>query len=198
MAKKSNTELRNFALAGFLLLAVLFGMQIMTFIFGNLGAIDQFEDDTRIVTNESVALALLTGVGTIADVTNPNFVSWNASLVLNATEDEETINYETLVEGTDYELFPLNGSIGNITGDWNTTVITYSDFRKPEAQLTSEEVTNDSLQAVSNYSTQAGTQFTTLGIAITLVILVLVFAFFWKAFMGRKDIGDTGGAGSFA
>ena len=116
MAKKGagGSDLKGFALAGFLLLAVLFGMQIMTFIFGNLG--------------------------------------------------------------------PENSGLTEFT----------------EAYNVSREIQNDSLQAISNYSTQAGTQFTTLGIAITLVILVLVFAFFWRAFMGGKNIGDTGGAGSFA
>lgn len=93
---------------GFLLLAVLFGMQIMAFIFGNLG--------------------------------------------------------------------PDNSGL---------TVDT-------EAYNTSLQIQNDSLNAIGNYSTQAGTQFTTLGIAITLVILVAVFIFFWKAFMGSEKGSSPG------
>ena len=107
----SQESIREFALFGFILLAVLFGMQIMTFIFGNLGPA-------------------------------------NSGLVV------------------DTEAF--NVSLG---------------------------VQNDSLRAIGNYASQAGTQFTTLGIAITLIVLVAVFLFFWKAFMGGGKDGKSGPGG---
>ncbi len=110
---KSEKSIKEFALIGFILLAVLFGMQIMVFIFGALGP-------------ESSGL---------------------------------TVN--------------------------------------SEAYNTSLEIQNDSLNAISNYSTQAGTQFTTLGIAITLILLVAVFLFFWQAFMGKGGKGE-GGPASFS
>lgn len=110
---KSQSSVREFAFIGFMLLAVLFGMQIMAFIFGNLGP-------------------------------------GNAGLT----------------EGT-------------------------------QAFNVSEEIQNNSLNAISNYSSQAGTQFTTLGVAITLVVLVAVFLFFWVAFMGRGGKG-SGGPGGFS
>ena len=106
----TSKNVKEFALIGFILLAVLFGMQIMTFIFGNLGPA-------------------------------------NSGLVVNSTG---------------YNI--------------------------------SQGIQNYSLGAISNYASQSGTQFTTLGIAITLVVLVAVFLFFWKAFMGGKA-GE--GAGSF-
>ena len=108
---KSQKSIKEFALIGFVLLAVLFGMQIMTFIFGNLGP-------------ESSGL----------------------------TEDSEA---------------------------WNV----------------SEDIQNKSLRAIGSYASQAGTQFTTLGIAITLILLVAVFLFFWQAFMGKEK---GGGPGSFS
>ena len=110
MAKvqKSVTE---FAMIGFVLLAVLFGMQIMTFIFGNLG--------------------------------------------------------------------PENSGLTEGTEAYNTSI----------------QIQNDSLHAIGDYTAQSGTQFTTLGIAITLVILVAVFLFFWVAFMGKGKKGDEGPGG---
>ena len=105
---KSQDSVKEFAMIGFVLLAVLFGMQIMVFIFGNLG---------------------------------PE----NSGLTL----------------GT-------------------------------EAYNTSLGIQNDSLHAIGNYAEQSGTQFTTLGIAITLILLVAVFLFFWKAFMGEKGEGPGG------
>ena len=107
----SQKSVKEFALIGFVLLAVLFGMQIMTFIFGNLGP----ENSGLTVDSEA----------------------YNVSL----------------------------------------------------------DIQNDSLRAIGDYAGQSGTQFTTLGIAITLILLVAVFLFFWKSFMGK---GKEGGPGSFS
>ncbi len=105
---KSQSSVREFAFIGFMLLAVLFGMQIMAFIFGNLG--------------------------------------------------------------------PGNAGLTEGTTAFNI----------------SQGIQNDSLLAIGNYASQSGTQFTTLGIAITLIVLVAVFLFFWSSFMG----GGAGGRGS--
>ncbi len=106
----SKSSVKEFALIGFILLAVLFGMQIMTFIFGNLG---------------------------------PE----NSGLTVNS-----------------------------------------------EAYNVSLQIQNDSLRSIGKYAEQSGTQFTTLGIAITVIILVAVFLFFWQAFMGKKK-GESGTGG---
>ena len=106
----SSKSIKEFALIGFILLAVLFGMQIMTFIFGNLGPA-------------------------------------NSGLVVDT-----------------------------------------------EAYNVSLEVQNQSLRAIGNYASQSGTQFTTLGIAITLILLVAVFLFFWKSFMGGGKKGSSPGS----
>ena len=115
MVDKQNIgkSVKQFAMIGFLLLAVLFGMQIMTFIFGNLG--------------------------------------------------------------------PENSGLTAGTEAFNQSL----------------QIQNDSLTAIGNYATQSGTQFTTLGIAITLVILVAVFIFFWAAFMGSGKDSIAGG-GNFS
>jgi len=106
---KSQSSVREFALIGFLLLAVLFGMQIMTFIFGQLG--------------------------------------------------------------------PSNSGLTANTVAYNQ----------------SQAIQNYSLVAIGNYAAHSGTQFTTLGIAVTLIILVAVFLFFWVAFIGKKGSGSSSG-----
>lgn len=60
---------------------------------------------------------------------------------------------------------------------------------------TSLEIQNDSLYAISQYSGQSGTQFLVIGIAITLLILILLFVVFWKYFM-KDTIGQMGGGSS--
>jgi len=193
MGSDTSKNIREFALIGFILLAVLFGMQIMTFIFGSLGSVP-LEDVTTTVTNESISINLITGISTINDNTNINFVSWNATVIYNTTLGPTAQN-NTLVEGTDYQIFSNNGTFGNVTGGWNLTNVTYSVVRKSEVEIVTNQVQNDSLRAIGNYATQSGTQFTTLGIAITLIILVAVFLFFWKAFMGGGKKGEDGPGG---
>jgi len=107
-------EAMSFASIAFLLLAVLFGMIIMTFIFGQLG--------------------------------------------------------------------PANAGIS----------------QDSEAFNISSDVQNNSLVAIRTYSNQSNTQFTTVAIAITLIILIAVFLLFWKAFMGRGGMTQKQGGGSFS
>ena len=60
---------------------------------------------------------------------------------------------------------------------------------------TSLQVQNDSLNAIAAYTAQADTQLLTVGIAITLVILIAVFLLFWLVFIkgGKKGGNDSGG-----
>lgn len=55
------------------------------------------------------------------------------------------------------------------------------------------QIQNDSLQAISAYSSQSVTQFNTVGIAITLVVLIALFFLFWKIFVkGKGNKGESG------
>ena len=56
----------------------------------------------------------------------------------------------------------------------------------------SSNIQNNSLVAMQTYSAQANTQMNTIAIAITLVILLAVFALFWFFFMGQKGRGSGG------
>ncbi len=51
---------------------------------------------------------------------------------------------------------------------------------------TSQSVINNSLSAIETYSEQSVTQMSVLTIAISLVILLLIFAFFWRLYMGEN------------
>ena len=61
------------------------------------------------------------------------------------------------------------------------------------AYNTSTAIQNYSLGAIENYSDQSGTQFNTVAIAITLIVLLAVFAFFWKFFMGSESLAKESG-----
>ena len=113
MADNVGKSVMSFALIAFTLLGILFGMNIMTFLFGNLG--------------------------------------------------------------------PANAGLEVGSAAFNT----------------SEQVQNNSLNAINTYSKQADTQFSTVSIAITLIILLAVFAFFWRFFVTSQGRGGGGSAGNF-
>ncbi len=190
---KINDNVKEFAMVTFTLLGILFGMILMTFIFGQLGssAANSIDNSITGVTNETVLLADATGIGSISGATNSNFVTWNATLILNATISVTgSTSNETLVEGADYTLFTNNGTFQNITGDWNRSFVTYSVTRKTEAKESVESTQNNSLNSIVTYTNQSDTQFSTVAIAITLVILIAVFLLFWRIFVSQKKKED--------
>jgi len=60
------------------------------------------------------------------------------------------------------------------------------------------QIQNNSLNAIVTYTEQSDTQFSTIAIAITLIILIAVFLIFWKIFVVGKDSKSNGSAGNFA
>ena len=63
--------------------------------------------------------------------------------------------------------------------------------------MATEQVQNNSLKAIVTYTNQSSTQFITVAIAITLVILIAVFLMFWKVFVSNKSNKKDGAAGNF-
>ena len=180
-------NVKAFAFIGFVLLAVLFGMQIMTFIFGSLGGADYLEDDTITTVNESGAYINITGYS-LTKASQADFSGGAVIItVINLTDG-------ALVLSGNYTVNSRTGVLTNAstsdfsTGDYGLN-ITYTTNHKTEAEMVSDETINQSLRGISDYAGQSGTQFTTLGVAITLILLVAVFLFFWKSFMGRKEQG---------
>jgi len=191
----SQKSVKEFAMIGFILLAVLFGMQIMTFIFGNLGATDYLDDVTQTVINESGAYVNATGY-TLAEASQSNF---SGGAVVTAVWLNVS-NSPWLLSSVNYTVSSATGVLTNATEVLNTTEwedanVSYSTDHKTETEMVSDETSNQSLRAIGDYAGQSGTQFTTLGIAITLILLVAVFLFFWKSFMGK---GKEGSPGSFS
>ncbi len=181
----SKKSVKEFALIGFLLLAVLFGFQIMTFVFGSLASVDQFDDASRTTINESAWLNQTPFI--VSEVAVADFSGGFAIIALwNATSSGSgNFNQTILLANATY--LP-EGSFTSTDFLYNSSNITvsYTNFYKTEAEMVTEETTNQSLRSIGKYAEQSGTQFTTLGIAITLIILVAVFLFFWQAFMGKK------------
>ena len=52
-------------------------------------------------------------------------------------------------------------------------------------------IQNNTLEGLESYSGQSDTQFLTVAIAITLLILIFVFGVFWKFFMNVKGSGKN-------
>ena len=167
---------------------------IMLILFGNLSGNVGFGTDGATITNETILLADSTGIGTINDNTNPNFVSWNATLILNATLGASGETNETLVEGTDYTIFPLNGTFGNVTGDWNRSFVTYTTVRDSIGLVNTNNFINNYTQSVLNTGEQFPTVGTIIGVGLLLFILIalLVFALGKMARMGPGTGGNFG------
>ena len=191
-------SVKEFALIGFILLAVLFGMQIMTFIFGNFVTINEnTEGVSATIINETGAYINISGYDVL--VNSGGLFKGSVvitSIVGNTPGHPDEYNFTI---GLGNATTSTAGVVTNLT-DYNTTILSnvslsYRYTNKSTAEIIGEQVGNESLAAIGNYATQSGTQFTTLGIAITLVILVAVFLFFWKAFMGGGKGKETPGGG---
>ncbi len=189
----SKKNVMDFALIGFLLLAVLFGMQIMTFIFGNIADIGDVDDLTSTVRNRT-SVYINDSIFTIPEASVKGFTG--GFTVITAYNSSEG-----LIATANYSIDADLGTIVNTTIDqFDEVNLTYTYNSQSDSEIATTDISNDSLIAIGNYADQAGTQFTTLGIAITLILLVAVFLFFWKAFMGsgKKGKGGPEAGGSFA
>ena len=194
---KSEKSVKEFALIGFILLAVLFGMQIMVFIFGGLSSADILADETITTINETEAWLNQTAY-TVAQASESDFTGGLVITALWNATSNGLGNYNHSIPLANATATASSGTFISADFFFNSTNISvsYTTSHKTEAEVTSEGILNNSLNAISNYSTQAGTQFTTLGIAITLILLVAVFLFFWQAFMGKGKGGE--GPASFS
>ncbi len=193
---EAQQNVRVFVLIAFLLLAALFGMIIMTFIFGNIqtGITTSFTAfGTTTVNNETGGFVNASVIHTLDSVTNDTF---RGSVTVSTvyTNGLESNLTGGLVDSGNYTVDAASGTITGLatnTQNFTDVNITYTYSLKREAQVVSENVQNNSLVAIRTYSSQANTQFTTVAIAITLAVLIAVFLLFWKAFMG----GSLGGGG---
>lgn len=198
MAKGIN-KLMIFAISAFALLGVLFGMQIVAYMSGNLGVASEaaIADSTVTITNLTDAYFNAT-VYTIPEANDRNFTSFSITAAYNTTN--VTFNGGPLIPSGNYTVNSAAGTVTNATAlNWGNVTLTYVVTVKSDAKIALENIDNSSLQAINNYSNQSGTQMTTIAISITLVILILIFMIFWNFFMKGKMGGSdkSPSAGSF-
>jgi len=122
-------DMKKFNLQTFIISIVIIGVVLVVgiYITDQIGEVSMAQNTVGSVTNETVSLDTLTGIGTIANSGAYQLSDWNASLILNASIGPAgaTTN-ETLFEGTDYTLTTTDGTFVNVTGDWNRTFVTYT------------------------------------------------------------------------
>ncbi len=176
----------------FLLLGVLFGAQIITFIFGNLGLATSttFTQETDTLTNQSGAF-INTTIFTIPEATDINF---SGGFVVTEAFNVTNASVPELIPAANYAVDATAGTITNATVVTYPTVnLSYTWQTKTDAQLAVETANNNSLSAVVTYTAQADTQLNTAAIAITLLILIALFLVFWVAFI-RPMMQQSGGS----
>ena len=195
MAKENAMiTIREFALIAFVLLAVLFGMMIMNFIFGVLGNsnINILTDDT--VTKENVHGGYVNiTFYTIPEASDRNFNGGFAvSSAINGSSG-------TVIVAANYTVNAGAGTLINATALlFNNVTLNYTYSIKTSAKLASEDAQNNSLQAIITYTEGADTQMSTVSIAIILALLIVVFLLFWRVFVtSQAGKGSGGPAGSF-
>ena len=182
-------DVKGFVVVAFLLLGALFGMQIMNFIFVQLGpSALTFTDDTLTVTNRTGTYINQTTF-TIPEASNLGFNG--GFTVLQATNTSNGV----VIPTSNYTVSAGAGTIINAsTLEWEAVNLTYTYLRKPGAETSTEQIQNNSLQGIVTYTEQSTTQFNTVSIAITLIILVAVFLVFWRIFVtGKKGKGESAG-----
>ena len=189
MANNVARDVKGFVVVAFLLLGALFGMQIMNFIFVQLGPNSLvFIDNTNTQTNETgvyINETVFTISAASSSIFNGGFT------VIQATNSSSGI----VIPASNYTVDAKAGTITNATVTVYPSVnLTYTYNDKSSAELSSEEIQNNSLQGIVTYTEQSSTQFSTVSIAITLIILVAVFLVFWRIFVVSKKKKEKKGA----
>jgi len=171
-----------------LVIAVIIALVIVSTL-ANSNLIANDLTSTQTVTNESM-LILGTGIYDISvKGTEPYFSSWNATTVINGTIGL-TVDNVTLVEGVDYRIFSVNGSILNIT-----------DTMKDGARVTytwvkTESYTNDAVKnltsnltsGINNVSSKIPTVLLIAAIVLILTIMAVLVGVWQKMRMGGGGI----------
>ena len=184
-----------FVAVAFLLLGALFGMNIMSFIFANLNKanIDSLDNVVVTISNETGGFINITGY-TVDAASNSTFLgAVSVITITNATSGEVVLaaNYTVTSRGV----------ITNATTQTFSNVnVTYRYTEKSDLRVAVEQSNNGSIQAVVTYTNQSDTQMSTVAIAITLVILIVLFLIFWRSFIspmmkeqGNKNKGNMFG-----
>ena len=179
----------EYAGIAFTLLGVLFGMMIMTFIFGQIGSDNlqtSISTETITVTNETGAW--LNGTTyTVSNSGSVGFAGLTITSAINTTTNTSIGTGNFSVTGTGYD---------NATAtvlQTSTVWVSYTYTQDTDAKRATDQAQNNSLVAITTYTAGASTQLNTVSIAIILVLLIGVFLVFWKIFVTNKKSSDTSG-----
>jgi hypothetical protein len=167
----------------FLLLGSLVAVMIIALMLGVFGpsVAASIPQETRYTVNETGS-AITTGYA----LANRNLTGFTLVTI-------QAINQSApfIIPATNYTV-SANNVITNTTATPYTVVnFTYTYTVDSSSEITANSINNNSLSAANTYSAQAGNQFTTVGITITLVLLVFVFLLFWAIFSDKKKGGSS-------
>ena len=187
MGKQNNstvTEILGYITIFFLLLAALFGGQIMTFIFGQLGPdAAGIQDDSNQVINETGAW-LNTTTYTVDTSSVTGFSTLVILSAINATDNTSIGVGNFTVVGSGF----TNATATN----WDSISVSYSYNSFSDVKIASIAVQNESLSAVVTYAEGSSNQMNVVTIAIILILLIGVFLLFWNRFIKGNVAGKTG------
>ncbi len=186
---KSLSMVKEYAVIAFTLLGVLFGMVLMTFIFGQLGHSNNLADVSATKLNESenqtTIIAFLNQTGyRLIPAGYDNYTSASITRILASVDTGYP--YNVTVPASNYTLNSL-GVLRNATSSTQANIsIDYTFNYKSEAEMNSRTVENNSLNGIVTYTNNSSTQFNTVSIAIILILLIGVFLIFWGIFVANK------------
>lgn len=176
-----------YASVAFILLGVLFGMNIMSFIFGSLGPDVAGLDRTSItIINETESTLSNTVNYTVAqEAIRPAYNLLSILYVANTSGTIIPVQNFTFDSGSG--VISVNSSRTTADGYLKEVNFSYTGEYDGVIRETAVDIQNDSLLAIQTYSEGSDTQFSTISIAIILVILISLFLLFWTFFMGGKS-----------
>ena len=182
------TEILAYITVFFLLLAALFGGQIMTFIFGQLGPnAAGITDDTTQIINETGAWLNITTY-TVDTSTVSGFSNLVITSAINTTDNSSIGIGNFTVVGA--------GFTNATATTWDSIWVSYTYNSYSETYLSSLAVQNNSLQGIVTYSEGTSNQMNVLTIAIILILLIGVFLLFWNRFI-KDNVSGKAGAMNF-
>ncbi len=127
---------------------------------------------TVTITNETITLDEVTGIGTSTNAGACQFADFSATTVINVTVGSGTVQNNTLVLTTDYTVNAADGTITNVT-EWNNSLVTYSYTWGSGACDASENMTTE----FGNYTSLIGLVGTIIFLGLVIGVLVASFAF---------------------
>ena len=191
MANNVKKEVMLYAGVAFILLSVLFGMNIMSFIFGSLGPdAAGFTKTAGSIANETgAALNDTNGYELDAVSTYPGFAN---PVILELYNNTGGAVPTTLYSVSASGLLTNISTNATYTGTTDLNV-SYSFDYDAGARLTSSKIQNASLYSIETYSNASHTQFNIVSIAIILVVLISLFMLFWKSDFMKGGSNRSGG-----